>query len=300
MKIAILGDVHRYFNEKDVAYFNQSDDDLLLFVGDLGNYRPGEGEAIARLMSQLMKPVLMIPGNHDGVTAWQLYAEIKQWPRLIRWTSHRQERRMARLQQALGKAQLGGYGVHPFVFGTEKVTVITARPHAMGGSVLSYAPYLARQYGIHSLEQSAERLKQCVDVAGDSPLIFLAHNGPTGLGSAPASIWGCDFRPQAGDFGDEDLRVGIEHAQRRGKNVLAVIAGHMHQRTKKEIIRPWHVECDSIHYLNAARVPRIFTRKNQTCHYHLSLTLQNGMAQVGECFVSGEASIQTINRYISI
>lgn len=287
MKIAILGDVHRSFDEKDVAYFNQSDDDLLLFVGDLGNYRPGEGEAVARLMAQLTKPALMIPGNHDGVTAWQLYAEIKQWPRLMHWTSRGQERRMNRLQRALGKVQLGGYGVHPFTIGSEVVTIITARPHPMGGSTLSYAPYLARQYGIHSLEQSAERLKQCVDAAADTPLIFLAHNGPTGLGDQPSSIWGCDFRPQAGDFGDEDLRVAIEYAQQQGKNVLAVIAGHMHQRTKKGTIRPWHIQCNGIHYLNAARVPRIFSRENQTFHYYLSLALQNGITQIQECFIPG-------------
>ena len=192
---------------------------------------------------------------------------------------------MARLRQALGKVQVGGYGVHPFVFGEESVTVITARPHPMGGSELSYAPYLARQYGVHSLEQSAQRLKQCVDAAADTPLIFLAHNGPTGLGDQPASIWGCDFRPGAGDFGDEDLRVAIAYAQRQGKNVLAVIGGHMHQRTKKDAIRPWHITCDGIHYLNAARVPRIFTRADQTLHYHLSLTLQNRSAVVEECFV---------------
>ena len=285
MKIAVLGDIHRHFDRKDVAYFNRSEVDLLLLVGDLGNYRPREGEAIARVMAQLSKPALLIPGNHDGVTAWQLYAEIKQWTRLIRWGSRGQAKRMARLRQALGNVQVGGYGVHPFVSGEESVTVITARPHPMGGSALSYAPYLARQYGIHSLEQSAQRLKQCVDAAADTALIFLAHNGPTGLGDQPASIWGCDFRPGAGDFGDEDLRVAIAYAQRQGKNVLAVIGGHMHQRTKKDAIRPWHITCDGIHYLNAARVPRIFTRAEQTLHYHLSLTLQNSSAVVEECFV---------------
>ena len=283
MKIAVLGDIHHHFDQKDVSYFNRSGDDLLLFVGDLGNYWPREGEGVARQIAQLTKPALLIPGNHDGVTAWQLYAEIKQWSRLIRWSSQGHEKRMARLRQVLGRVQVGGYGVHPFTFGDEKVTVITARPHAMGGSAFSYAPYLARQYGVYSLEQSAQRLKQCVDAAADSPLIFLAHNGPTDLGNQPSSIWGCDFRPGAGDFGDEDLRVAIEYAQRQGKNVLAVIGGHMHQRTKKGAIRPWHVECDGIHYLNAARVPRIFTRDNQTFHYHLSLSLENGTIQVKEC-----------------
>jgi uncharacterized protein (TIGR04168 family) len=285
IQIAIIGDVHRYFNQRDVTYFNQSAHHLLLFVGDLGNYRPGQGIAVARLMAQLTKPALMIPGNHDAVTPWQLLAEIKQWPRLIYLTSGRHEKRLAQLKEALGPVQLGGYGVHPFVLGKETVTVITARPQAMGGSDLSYAPYLARQFGIASLEQSAQRLKQCVDAAASDHLIFLAHNGPTGLGDHPHAIWGCDFRPQAGDFGDEDLRVAIEYAQQQGKQPLAVIAGHMHQRTKKGDIRPWHVERDGIHYLNAARVPRIFNRENQTLHYHLTLTLRDSSVHIEECCV---------------
>jgi hypothetical protein len=34
------------------------------------------------------------------------------------------------------------------------------------------------------------------------------------LAARPHSmIWGCDFRPTDGDFGDPDLRIAIDHAR---------------------------------------------------------------------------------------
>ena len=39
VKLAVIGDVHLHFNQFDVDYFNTSNYDLILFVGDLTNYR---------------------------------------------------------------------------------------------------------------------------------------------------------------------------------------------------------------------------------------------------------------------
>ena len=38
MKLAIIGDVHHAWNEVDTAFFNASDYDALLFVGDIYNF----------------------------------------------------------------------------------------------------------------------------------------------------------------------------------------------------------------------------------------------------------------------
>ncbi|MEI2612094.1 MAG: metallophosphoesterase [Candidatus Promineifilaceae bacterium] len=280
--LAIIGDVHLHFNQQDVTFFNQSAYDLILCVGDLSNWRPHEGLKTAHFLAQLQKPTLFMPGNHDTLTGQQLLAEINHWSPVIQLTSHGQEQRVDALRQALGPVIWGGYGVHPFTRGDEAITVITARPHAMGGSDFSCAPYLGRQYGLYSLAQSGEKLMACVDAAATTQLIFLAHNGPTGLGDKATDIWGCDFLAEEGDFGDEDLRQAIVYARQKGKQVIAVIAGHMHHAIKHRPNRTWHRIVDGIHYLNAARVPRIFYDNGHTLHHHLALTLQTGIVQVEE------------------
>ena len=280
-KIALIGDIHHQFNQHDVTTFNQSAYDLLLFTGDLANYRHQEGIATARQMAQLQKPALIIPGNHDTLTAPQLLAEIKQWPRLCRWLALGQPRRLRQWQRALGPVQVGGYSLHAMPKAAD-VTVIVARPFAMGGSILHCQPQLKRQFGIGTMAESAARLCQLVAEAPGERLIFLAHNGPTGLGSRPDAMWGNDFQPEAGDFGESDLREAITFAQQQGKTVLAVVAGHMHHHAKTGGQRPWHVEQDGIHYINAARVPRIFEEDGRTYHHHICLTLEGDSVTVCE------------------
>ena len=272
--IAIIGDIHRQFNQHDVALFNQSDYDFLLFTGDLANYWHREGLAVARQMARLQKPALIIPGNHDMLTAPQLLAEIKQWSRLRRWLAWGQPRRLRQWQGALGQVQVGGYSVHS-VPGIDDVALVVARPFAMGGSVLHCQPQLQRQFSIGTMAESAARLCRLVEETPNSQLIFLAHNGPTGLGSSRDDMWGNDFWPEAGDFGDSDLRQAIDFAQQRGKTILAVVAGHMHHHVKKGGQRTWHLVQDGIHYINAARVPRIFMRDGRTMHHHICLRLTN-------------------------
>lgn len=285
LQIAIIGDIHRHFDERDVAFFNQSAYDVILCVGDLSNWRPREGLPMARRLAQLTKPTVFIAGNHDTVSAGQLLAEMNHWTRLQNLLSRQHEPRIRRLQEALGPVIWGGYGVHPFGEGTDGVTVITARPLTMGGSDFSFAPALARHYGVYNLAESAEKLKRCVDAAAHDRLIFLAHNGPTGLGNCATDIWGCDFLAEEGDFGDEDLRVAIEYARRQGKQVVTVIAGHMHHHLKDGRSRVWQMEQEGTVYLNAAYVPRIFNRRGVSLHHHLSLTLAGALVQVRQHLV---------------
>ena len=39
--IGVVGDVHLFWDAKDVAFFNGSNYDMLLFVGDLAGIQPG-------------------------------------------------------------------------------------------------------------------------------------------------------------------------------------------------------------------------------------------------------------------
>jgi uncharacterized protein (TIGR04168 family) len=277
-RIAVIGDVHLCFLPVDATYFNQSDYDLILFVGDLSNYWPRAGLPMARLIAQIEKPVIFIPGNHDATNIWQLAAEIWQKPWLARWGALGQERRVRALREALDMAVTTGYTVHHF----SQFDLVAARPFSMGGPRLSFQPYLKRHYDIASLDQSADRLRQCVDQTQSDRLIFLAHNGPTGLSHAPTDIWGCDFRPAGGDFGDPDLEQAITYAQEQGKQILAVIAGHLHQRTKSGQQRQWLVEKNGVQYINAACVPRIFERDGEVVRHHVQLVVGETAVTVRE------------------
>lgn len=284
--IAVIGDVHCRFDRQDIAYFNQSDYALLLFVGDLARYRHREGVQMAALISQLTKPALFLPGNHDAVHALHLLAEIKQsrfWSRLF---SHRQAARVRRLQQAAGAVQFVGYSTHPFDINGIRFDLIAGRPFAMGGSQFSYASYLQQVYGIQGLEASAAKLKQCVDATQSDRLIFLAHNGPTGLGTTRTDIWGCDFQPAAGDFGDRDLQEAVEYARLQGKQPLAVVAGHMHHAVKGGGERRWWIFVNGIHYVNAAHVPRIFRQNGRLYHHHVRLSIGETAVLVKEMLIA--------------
>jgi uncharacterized protein (TIGR04168 family) len=98
-------------------------------------------------------------------------------------------------------------------------------------------------------------------------------------------MWGCDFKPDGGDWGDPDLAAALDYATASGKQVLAVIAGHMHLRTKLGSERPWRVERRGIMYINAARVPRITATDSDVHRHHVELIIDGGRVTANEVFV---------------
>ena len=276
MKLAVLGDIHLRFDAFDVRYFNASGYDALLITGDLPGMRHERAYEVAERLAGLTLPAFMIAGNHDATTLPQLLADIagvKGGP-LMRPGPHQE--RVARLKAALGPVTLGGYSGHML---SEDLGLIIGRPHAQGGG-LSFLPYLKETYGVSTMAESAERLIAVVETLPCERLVFLAHNGPSGLGGAPTDIWGCDFKREGGDWGDPDLELAITHAKEQGKRVLSVVAGHMHQRTKTREDRTWLVEKAGTHYVNAAYVPRIIEREGERTHHHVALTLEEGSVRV--------------------
>jgi hypothetical protein len=183
VSIAVIGDVHGSWGEQDVDYFNRSDYDLILFVGDLGGGALRSDLGVARSISRLTRPTFVLPGNHDAVHIAQLAAEVTQQRSLIALFSAGQERRREAFDKALGGVEMCGYGLHPQRKGTTDFDIISCRPHSMGGPSLAFAPFLSRAYGIDSLTASAERLTSLIDASSSNRLLFFAHNGPTGLGA---------------------------------------------------------------------------------------------------------------------
>jgi uncharacterized protein (TIGR04168 family) len=125
------------------------------------------------------------------------------------------------------------------------------------------------------MESSIARLKWLVDACDDAPLLFLAHNGPSGLGDRANSIWGCDFRRKEEDC-DRDLEEAVRHANSNGRKVLATVAGHMHRKTKSGKSRPAQVEKDGVLYVNAAEVPRHRQVNGAKRRHHVKLTVTAG------------------------
>lgn len=272
MKLAVIGDIHSFWDDRDTAYFNRSDYDGLLFVGDLP--RLTGSRSVTQMLSELDKPAWLIPGNHDGVTAPQLLAELKGWRWLARLGALGMRRRMRRLRRHLGPVRLCGFEMITLA---EDLGLLVARPHAMGPDRFYYRAFLRKRYGINDFRGSAATLKSLVDLA-PRRLIVLAHNGPAGLGDQPDAPWGCDFSPAHGDFGDPDLREAIDHAGASGRQVLAVAAGHMHLTHKTTGARrqAWARQ-DGILYVNAAAVPRI--REDGARRRHVALEIGDGAAE---------------------
>lgn len=284
LRLAVIGDIHASWGPLDREYFNRSDYDALLFVGDLPTLRLGQVYAIARSIASLAKPAYLVPGNHDAVTLFQLVAEVTGIFLPSPLSGRRQAARVAALSRALGSVELCGYSRHRLVDGADGLGMVVGRPHSMGGR-LNFARYLRRRFGITSLEASATRICQLVDELDTPRLLFLAHNGPSGLGDQSADIWGCDFKKGAGDWGDPDLRQAVDYAVRSGRTVVAVVAGHMHHRTKQGEDRTWLLQRDGITYVNAARSPRVFRVDGRRMRHHVALEIDGDGCRVEEVLV---------------
>ena len=277
MHIAVIGDIHGFWDGADTDYFNQSGYDAMLFVGDLP--RLTGGFDVARELSRLRKPAWLIPGNHDGCTTLQLLSEIKGWSTLCRLGARGMTARVDKLREALGPVRLCGYEQFELA---DDLGLIVARPHAMGPDRFYYQAAMQRRYGVDSFAASTQKMNALIDAAPKN-LIFLAHNGPAGLGNTAQSIWGCDFSPHFGDFGDPDLAASITHAQATGHQVLAVVGGHMHLRSKNGQRRSAALRREQTLYVNAAEVARI--RSGGERRHHVALNLRDNQASAKTVWV---------------
>jgi uncharacterized protein (TIGR04168 family) len=291
LHLAILGDVHRCFDARDVELLDAQGYDAALFVGDLAGYRQRGGLVVAKHIARLRTPALVMPGNHDGPTLLHLAAEVFGWRRLAPLLGGRMHVRVEQLKRALGPVPLVGYSLHEVGRGAQRLSVVAARPHSMGGHQFPFAKHMARHHRVRSHEESARRLCELVDRAPHPQLVFLAHNGPTGLGDGPDAPFGRDFpspfegAPQ--DWGDADLEAAVTHARATGKQVAAVVAGHMHHAVRGGGRRPMAVQRDGTLYVNAARVPRIREREGVRSRHHVRLEWDAHGARATEVWLEG-------------
>ena len=283
IRIGVIGDLHTHWDDVDVAQFNASDYDLVIFIGDLGGGTPESSLRVARSIARLDKPTLVIPGNNDTGDLVELAAELSHRDGLQKLDALR----MGAAQRT--PVRLCGYSLHHLTRDAFDVTLIFGRPHSLGGGDLSFPEHMTDSYDVPTLEHSTQRLCALVDESPSEHLVFFAHNGPTGLGAEPHDMWGCDFKPGGGDWGDPDLAAAVAHARRAGKRVHAVVAGHMHLRTKQGVERPWLTHRDGIGYVNAARVPRILAAEDNVYRHHVALTITAAGVDAEEVLVPQHA-----------
>jgi uncharacterized protein (TIGR04168 family) len=280
--IAVIGDLHSAWDDADVAYFNRSPYQLLLFTGDLGASTREDGSRIATSISRIERDVLVMPGNNDAAQHGALAAEL----------AYRHGAKS--LLRGLGsearapQVKLCGYSSHSFALPAGELTVIAGRPFSMGGPELTFKAEIEASFGISSLEQSATRIAELAAAAPTRDVILLSHNGPAGLGASAHSIWGRDFAEPSADWGDLDLARALELIHARGvQRVLAVVAGHMHSPTRRGAERELEQRSGGVLYLNPARVPRIFEREDgHVVRHHVELTMLDGAMHAQHHFVT--------------
>lgn len=266
IKIAVVGDVHDLWEAEDAIALQKLAVDLVLFVGDFGN----ESVDVVRQIASIMLPKAAIMGNHD---AWYTASD---WGRKRCPYDRKKEDWVQQQLDLLGNAHVG-YG--KLDFPEFQLSVVGSRPFSWGGEIWKNEQFYRKRYGITNFDDSAARIFAAAESAAYETIIFVGHNGPTGLGNRPEDPCGKDWQPIGGDYGDPDLEIAIAKTQALGKKIPLVTFGHMHHtlRHTKEKPRTAISTTPGTVYLNSASVPRIIqTETNKLRNFSL-VSLESGV-----------------------
>jgi uncharacterized protein (TIGR04168 family) len=268
MRIAIVGDVHDQWSAEDNLALQHLKVDIVLFVGDFGN----EAVEVVREVAAVSIPKAVIMGNHD---AWY---SASSWGKQKAPYDQSQEDRVQQQLDLLGETHVG---FSKLDFPQLDVSVVGSRPFSWGGLTWRNSQFYRDRYQIKNFEESTQQMVESAQDAASQTLIFIAHNGPAGLGKQTESICGRDWKAEGGDYGDPDLTAAIAQTQSLGKSIPLVTFGHMHhelkiprgKRRKLVEVREQTV------YFNAACVPRVIKTAQHTKRSFSIATLRQGIVQ---------------------
>lgn len=298
-RIIIVGDLHGRWNDADTRHLSRLRPDLVLFVGDLGSGTLQNELNVLGQLSRLDVPGLVMPGNNDADYLAQLRAELSHQAGALDLLSLVGRATSARLVPV-------GYSMHELSTAHGPVCLIAGRPCSMGGRGLAFPEILERNYGVKTVEESTDKLRSLVEKSAAPDIVFLAHNGPFGLGEGPTGMYGRDFPfgderegSEPRDWGDRDLMGAIAMARQRGKRVLGVVAGHMHRRPGKTLDlntqRPLQLVRGGTVYVNPAVVPRIASYGGQEQHHFVELQLRPHLEHPQARFAVSERWVQSVD-----
>lgn len=247
IKIAVVGDVHDRWETEDELALKHLGIDLVLFVGDFGN----ESVEIVRKVASVDLPKAVILGNHD---AWYTASP---WGRKQAPYDRTKEDRVKQQLDLLGETHVGYAKLD---FPQFKLSVVGGRPFSWGGMEWKNKDFYRDRYNINNFAESTTQIVTAAQETAYDTIIFIGHNGPTGLGDRPEDTCGKDWPPIGGDHGDPDLAEAIDKVHTLGKSIPLVTFGHMHHslRHRKDRLRTIvNTSPEGTIYLNSARVPRI-------------------------------------------
>jgi uncharacterized protein (TIGR04168 family) len=266
-KIAVVGDVHDLWEDEDAIALHELEVDLVLFVGDFGN----ESVEVVRKIAALDLPKAAIMGNHD---AWYSASD---WGKKRCPYNRAQEDWVKQQLDCLGEAHVG-YGYLDFP--QFNVSVVGSRPFSWGGETWKNQDFYQERYRVHNFQESVARIMASVKSTAYDTIIFIGHNGPTGLGDRPEDPCGRDWQPLGGDHGDPDFADAIAKTQMLGKNVPLVTFGHMHhslRHTKERHRTAIATSPQGTVYLNSANVPRIVQKPDGSLRNFSIVSLEAGI-----------------------
>ncbi|HBL61908.1 MAG TPA: TIGR04168 family protein [Cyanobacteria bacterium UBA8803] len=273
IKIAVVGDVHDQWETEDAIALHYLGVDLVLFVGDFGN----ESVDVVRRIASVDLPKAAILGNHD---AWYTASD---WGRKKCPYDRNLQDGVQQQLDLLGETHVGyGYCDFPEL----QLSVVGSRPFSWGGPGWKNEEFYQERYGVNSFEESVERIITAAQSATYDTIIFMGHNGPTGLGDEPEAPCGRDWQPLGGDHGDPDFAEAIAQTQAMGKNIPLVTFGHMHHKlrhTKTRLRTAISTSSQRTVYLNSASVPRIIQTETDRVRNFSVVYLEDGV--VSEIFL---------------
>ena len=129
--IAVVGDVHDLWEDRDRIALQHLGVDLVLFVGDFGN----ESVEVVRSISAVKTPKATIMGNHD---AWY---SASSWGQQKAPYDRTLEDRVQQQLDLLGETHVG---FSKLDFTQFDLSVVGSRPFSWGGSTWRNSPILPR------------------------------------------------------------------------------------------------------------------------------------------------------------
>ena len=264
----VIGDVHDQWSAADNLALEHLNVDLALFVGDFGN----EAVGVVQDIAAVSVPKAVIMGNHD---AWY---SASSWGQKKAPYDRTKEDRVQQQLDLLGETHVG---FSKLDFPQLDLSVVGSRPFSWGGDTWRNSQFYRDRYNIKNFAESTEQIVISAENAAHENLIFIAHNGPTGLGKTTESICGRDWKEEGGDYGDPDLTDAIAQVQSSGKSIPLVTFGHMHHELKNPRgKRRKIVEVrDKTVYLNAACVPRVIDAPKGAKRSFSLVTMKEGVVQ---------------------